>query len=199
MARVRSPRPFTAISAMIQIHESYEGNEVPKWMRSTVERLLKSVPEDLLGGLGTVVLTDSASIGHGKTHRVGGRKYNRSECRGFYHVGTRREVAWIELVTDNMLAGWPRPILALQFARDVVVSETLFHEVGHHLHATVGSRGRSDEGAAEDWRRRLTRGHFRKWYWYLRPLARVTALLLTAVRRLTSQLTERASRAQRDR
>jgi hypothetical protein len=182
-------------SAMIQVHESDEGAEVPNWMRSTVERLLQSVPEDLLGGLGSIVLTDSISIGRGKTHRVGGRKYDRSDCRGFYHAGTRREVAWIELVTDNMLTGWPKPVFAFQFARDVVVSETLFHEVGHHLHATVGSRGRSDEGAAEDWRRRLTRGHFRKRYWYLRPLAQVTAFLLTVVRRLTSQLSRRASRA----
>jgi len=180
---------------MIQVHERSEGNGAPKWMSSTVERLLESVPEDLLGGLGSVVLTTSASIGRGKTHRVGGRKYYRSDCRGFYHAGARGELAWIELVTDNMLAGWPKPVLALQFARDVVVSETLYHEVGHHLHTTVGSRGRSDEAAADDWRRRLTRGHFTKRYWYLRPLARVATLLLTAVRRLTSQLSSRASRA----
>jgi hypothetical protein len=180
---------------MIQVDESYGGAGVPNWMHSPVERLLQPVPEDLLGDLSSVVLTDSISIGRGKTHRVGGRKYDRSDCRGFYHARTRQEGAWIELVTDNMLAGWPKSVLASQFARDVVVSETLFHEVGHHLHVTVGSRGRSDEGAAKDWQRRLTRGHFRKRYWYLRPLARVTALLLPAVRRLTSQLSSRASRA----
>lgn len=78
---------------MTQVRESYEANRAPNWMRSTVERLLESVPEELLGGLGSVVLTDSASIGGGKTHRVGGRKYERNDCRGFYHAGTRREVA----------------------------------------------------------------------------------------------------------
>ena len=180
-------------SAMVKVYESYQGNGAPKWMRSTVERLLQSVPEGLLGSLGTVVLTDSASIGRGKTHRVGGRKYNRSDCLGFYHAATRQEVAWIELVADNMVARWPKPILALPFARDLVVSQTLFHEVGHHLFATVGSRARSDEGAAEDWRLRLSRGYFRKHYWYLRPLVRLATVLIARLRRLTSS--GRASRA----
>src|SRR5436309_14036664 len=133
---------------MIQVHERSEGNGAPKWMSSTVERLLESVPEDLLGGLGSVALTTSASIGRGKTHRVGGRKYYRSDCRGFYHAGARGELAWIELVTDNMLAGCLKPVLALQFTRDVKVSETQYHELGNHLPTTVGSRRRSDAADA---------------------------------------------------
>jgi len=182
---------------MVRVSESYQAEGAPPWMRVTVERLLQSVPEDLLGSLGTVVLTDSASIGGGKTQRLAGRKYNRSECRGFYHAATRQEPAWIELVADNMVARWPKPVLTLRLARDVVVAQTLFHELGHHLSATVGARARSHEAAAEDWRLRLSRGYFRKRYGYLRLPIRVALLLLTPLRGLTSQLSGRASRAAR--
>jgi hypothetical protein len=44
----------------------------------------------------------------------------------------------------------------------------LFHELGHHLDATVGATARAGEGAAEEWRKRFTKAHFRKHYWYLR-------------------------------
>ena len=36
-----------------------------------------------------VVLTDSARIGRGKSHRVRGRKYRRADCLGFYHAARR--------------------------------------------------------------------------------------------------------------
>lgn len=180
---------------MVEIVESYQSYSAPAWLPSTVKRLLHSVPEGLLSGIGTVVLTDSDTIGRGKTHRVGGRKHKRRDARGFYHPGTPREVAWIELIADNIVAGLPKPLLGLQLARDVAVSRTLFHEIGHHLHTTLGSAARSGEATAEDWRRRLSRGHFARHYSYLAPLFRVGAHFLTPLRRLTSQFSGRASRA----
>jgi hypothetical protein len=135
-------------------------------MRSTVERLLQSVRDDRLGRLGTVVLTDSASIGHDKTQRIGGCKCSRNECRGFCHAATRQEPAWIELVVDNMVERWPKPILALPFVRDVVVAQTLFHELGHHLFATVGLTREATRRPLKDWRRRLSREYLSKRYWY---------------------------------
>jgi hypothetical protein len=177
---------------MVEIAEAYQDHVPPKWVRSTVERLLQSVPEEFLTGLGTVVMTDSATIGPGKTRRVGGRKYVRKDCLGFYHHGTRQDVAWIELVADNILARVPRPLLAVQFMRDVVVSWTLYHEIGHHLHATLGSRGRSEEGGAEDWRRRLSRQHFTEHYWYLKPVASGIARAVAVLGRLTSRFSGRA-------
>jgi hypothetical protein len=173
---------------MLEISESYRSSSPPKWMHSTVDRLLSSLPAQFLNGLGTVVLTDSESVGRGRTHRVGGRKYNRRDCRGFYHASTRRETAWIELVADNIVAGVPRSALAVSLVRDLLVSQTLFHEIGHHLDATLGSRVPGSEAAAEDWCRRLSTTYFRTRYWYLTPLFRVAALLWAAIRRLTSRL-----------
>lgn len=180
---------------MVEITETFQDRVPPKWIRPTVERLLQSVPEEFLTGLGTVVLTDSATIGRGKTHRVRGRKYARKDCLGFYHHGTRQDVAWIELVADNMLTRVPSPLFTSQFIRDVVVSWTLYHEIGHHLHATLSSRGRSDEGGAEDWRRHLSRRHFTEHYWYLEPVVRGTTRALAGIRQLTSRFSGRAARA----
>jgi hypothetical protein len=173
---------------MVEISESYRGGGQPNWMRPTVNRLLHSLPPELLAGLGTVVLTDAASIGRGKTHRVRGRKHDRNKCLGFYHRRTLGETAWIELVADNVAAGAPSPLLHLQFFRDMVVSQTLFHEIGHHLDATRGSGAPAGEAAADDWCRRLSRIHFLKRYWYLKPVAKAALWLLTIIRRLTSRL-----------
>jgi len=172
---------------MVEISESYRGSGHRPWMRSTVDRLLHSVPPELLSGLGRVILTDAESIGRGKTRRVRGRKYDRNKCLGFYHPRTRDETAWIELVADNIAPGVPRPLLGLQFIRDMVVSQTLFHEIGHHLDTTVGSGARGGEAAAEDWCRRLSRTHFLKRYWYLKPVAKAGLIFIAVIRRLTSR------------
>jgi hypothetical protein len=138
------------------------------------------------------MLTDTESVGRGKTRRVRGRKYDRNKCLGFYHPRTQSETAWIELVVDNIVAGMPRSVLGLQFIRDMVVSQTLFHEIGHHLDATLGSGARGGEAAAEDWCHRLSRTHFLMRYWYLKPVAKAGLVLLAAIRRLTSRLSDPA-------
>lgn len=155
---------------MLKIYESYKDFTPPLWFRPTVERLLMSLAPEHRGGLQSVVLTNSASIGRGKTRRVAGRKHDRNECRGFYYQAWRGKPAWIQLVTDNVVAGCPASLLRLQLFRDLQVAEVLYHEVGHHLHLTVGSGARGDEEGAEYWRRRLLRIHFRCRYWYLRPV-----------------------------
>jgi hypothetical protein len=169
---------------MIEIHENYKGFVPPPWFRPTVERLLASLGPEHQGGLQSVVLTDGASIGRGKTHRVGGKKYDRKACLGFYHQLWRGEPAWIELVADNILSDYPAPVLWFRVVRDMVVGWTLYHEVGHHMDHTVGSATRGGEDAAEDWRRRLTRIHLRRHYWYLRPFLMALKPLVRLLRRL---------------
>lgn len=127
--------------------------------------------------------SDSASIGRGKTHRVGGRKYHRNNCRGFYNHEWRGQPAWIQLVTDNIVAGYSASLLRLQLFRDHAIAQTLYHEVGHHLHETVGLATRGGEEAAEDWSKRLSKIHIRRRYWYLRPVILVLKTLVRFLRR----------------
>ena len=142
-----------------------------------------SLGAEHLSGLQSISLTDSASIGRGKTRCVGGRKYDRNSCRGLYHHERRGQPAWIQLVADNIVASYPASLLRFQLFRDQAVSDTLYHELGHHRHATVGSATRGGEQAAEDWRKRLLKIHARRQYWYLRPIAPPVTALLRLLRR----------------
>ena len=177
---------------MPDIVESYRAHAAPQWVRESVSRLLNATAPEHVIGLAAIVLTDSASMKRGKTHRVSGRKYTNRECRGFYHPQWRGQEAWIELVVDNMMADFPKPLWRVQFMRDLIVSRTLFHEIGHHVHGTVASAARSSEAAADEWRERLTGLYFRKRYWYLLPLFSVGRLFKT-LRRLTSRASGRAA------
>ena len=169
-----SPLPLAGAS-LPEIVESYRATPGSSWVPGTVSRLLRSIGPEHLHGLATIVLTDSSTLRRGKTNRIRGRKYRTRDCLGFYHRSWRGQPAWIELVVDNIVARYPRPLLALSLVRDMVVSDTLFHEIGHHLHGSVASAARTSEGAANQWRDRLQRVHFRRQYWYLRPLVRLLA------------------------
>jgi hypothetical protein len=58
---------------VIPIYESYEGYRPPHYVYPTVATLLAGVPSQYLSGLRSVVLTNAAAIGRGKTRRVGGK------------------------------------------------------------------------------------------------------------------------------
>jgi hypothetical protein len=101
-------------------------------------------------------------MGRGKTRRVKGRKYNRRDCRGFYHRATKDAPAWIELAVDNILHGTPPFMLRISSVREGLLANTLYHEIGHHLDGVVGAPARTGESAAEAWSTRLVRQHFRQ-------------------------------------
>lgn len=162
---------------VITITEDYGGYVAPRWVRKTVERLLSSIPDEHLTGMSAVVLAD------GSKRRARGRRQGRRRVAiGRYHPRWNGEPAWIELVVDRIVEDLPAPLNRLQFLRDLVVGRVLFHEVGHHLHATRRSVWRAPEPAAEEWRRRLTRIHVRQHYAYLRPILRLLSAITRALR-----------------
>jgi hypothetical protein len=169
------------------IYENYKNYTPPHGVKASVEKLLSGVPKEFLGGLESVILTNSESIGKGTTRRVKGRKYLRKNCRGFYHPHHKGNRPWIEIVIDNTLGDTPALILWVPFIREVMLSETLFHELGHHLDATVGAPAPSGEAAAEAWSKRLFRTYFQRQYWYfLRPLRLIISPFWRAIRKRLS-------------
>lgn len=168
---------------MATIQETYGRYKPPGWVRPTIERLLTGVPAAYLSGLGTIVLTDSSVVGPGKTRRVGGRKYDRRACRGFYYRRHGGTPASIEIIVDNVLAAYPRFASAFAVSRDGVFAGVLFHELGHHLEVTVGAAAPSGEAAAEEWKRRLGRLYFQRRYRWLRPVARILRPVVHRLRR----------------
>jgi hypothetical protein len=169
---------------VVATNENYSHYEAPHWVRPTVERLLSTLePENLLG-LGAIVLTNSSAIRGGKTQRVGGRKYDRRKCRGFYHAQWRGEPAWIELIIDLTMPSLPRPFTWFKFLQDVFIGRALYHELGHHLHAAIGSSARGGEASADDWKRRLIRRHVRTRYPNLRRMVHLLIAIARLIRRL---------------
>ena len=160
------------------IHENYKDYRPPWDARSTIEKLLSVLPTHYLSGLQSVVLTNAASIGRGKTQRIQGKKYLRQSCLGFYHHKRKGEQPWIEIVVDNIISGIPRALMRVPPLRNIVLADTLFHEIGHHLDNTIGAPARSGEAAAEAWQRRLLRSYFRKQYWYLLPVVKIAAFFV---------------------
>jgi hypothetical protein len=161
------------------VYENYKGYMPPRGVKASVEKLLSGVPKESLVGLESIVLTDSGSIGKGMTRRVQGRKYRRQSCAGFYHPRQKGNRPWIQITVDHAFCDTPRMLLCIPIIREGMLSGTLFHELGHHLDATVGAPAPTGEAAAEAWSKRLSKIYFQKRYWYiLRPLS----LLLAPIR-----------------
>jgi hypothetical protein len=176
---------------MIPIREDYDAYSPPRWVRPTVERLLACLSAGHVGGLSAVVLTDAATADARKTRRM--RKNRRGVPLGRYHAAWSGEKAWVEIVVDRIVPTCPRHLVMFQWARDLTLAQVLFHEVGHHLDATVGAPARSGEPAAEAWRRRLTAVHFRRRYWYFRPAVPLLRLFALFARHMARRERGRAA------
>jgi hypothetical protein len=88
-------------------------------------------------------------------------------------------------VADNIVGRYKRPLLDIM--KDVIVGPVLYHEVGHHLHETVGSAARGDEVSADDWSSRLMEVHFRRCYRRLNRFISVLDTLTAPVLRIVSR------------
>ena len=135
------------------------------------------------------MLTNAVAIGKGKTIRVKGRKFVRNQCRGFYHPQSKGQAPWIEIIVDNVLYGdltsasaKDKMLARLPIAQQIVMAQTLYHEIGHHIDKTIGAPAPSGEAAAEAWKERLTVLYLRKHYWYIMPLIRLARPIVKAIR-----------------
>jgi hypothetical protein len=168
----------------VAVREGYRDYVPPVDVRRAVGRLLRGVPKNRLSGLNAVVLSNSGNLNkkvRKANIRQSGRSFKAGTARGQYHAATKSESAWIEMWVDNILAGWPRPVLWFAFTRDAALSGTLYHELGHHIHHTQAPRHLDRETVAETWKARLRKTYFRSHYWYLRPLLFVLWLVLKPV------------------
>jgi hypothetical protein len=168
------------IASMPPVREDYQNYKPPFWVSKTVKQLLSSLSDQHVGGLCAVVLTESAVVRKGRfrPRRIAGRKYATKNWLGFYRRRWQGEPPAIFLIVDNIVAGKPPLCWRLPFSRDVFLGEVLFHEVGHHLNATVGSVAGGEEASAHEWERRLWQIHLRTKYWYLRPLFKPLRLIV---------------------
>jgi hypothetical protein len=171
---------------MVPIREDFQDCIATRWLRPTVERLLRSLSSAHTHELSAILLTNSMRTMRRNRGRSS-RRNRRGTPIGRYHPPCRGERGWVELIVDRIVADMPKPLLQLQLARDLVVARVLYHELGHHLDETVGPAARGGESSAEAWRRRLFRLHARKRYWYLRPFVRPIRALARILNRVASR------------
>jgi hypothetical protein len=107
-----------------------------------------------------------------------GRKVKIVETAGLYHQAWHGNPAWIEIFVDNAvgtpLGGW---LWRRGLFRETDLREVLFHEIGHHIHATVQPEHREREDVADVWKLRLLRNYFRQ----RRPILRKVFLIVRFV------------------
>ena len=165
------------------IREFYNDFVPPHYVRKLVCNLVSSVPTKYLQGLDCIVLTNQS--GHPCRYRLGKvtsrkRRVPQSRVFGRYYRAHHGKPAWIELFVDNLSAGVSlHPFVP--FLRTAVFGHVLFHEIGHHIDATIRPQFREKEDVADGWSRRLLRIYFRKRYRFPRPVSKLIGWMLKAI------------------
>lgn len=167
----------------IIIREFYNDFVPPNYVRKLVANLISSVPAEYLQGLDCVVLTNQS--GHPRRYRLGKvtsrkRRVPQSRVFGRYYRAHHGKRAWIELFVDNLSRAIALHPLT-PFIRTAVFGHVLFHEIGHHIEATIRPEFREKEDAADSWSKKLGRIYFRERYHFPRPVRRVIGWMLKAI------------------
>jgi hypothetical protein len=169
-------------SGKVELREFYNDFAPPPYVYRTVRALLSSVPSKYIQGLDCVVLTNQS--GHPRRHRLGTlpsrkRRLPKSQILGLYHQAHRGSRPWIELYVDKIAPKTFRH-LWIPLLRDGRFGKVLFHEIGHHIHATAVPEHQEKEDVADIWAKKLSKNFARRKYWYLIPIAKPLARLLRA-------------------
>jgi hypothetical protein len=165
------------------VREFYNDFVPPRYVRKLVGGMVSSVPTEYLQGLDCVVLTNQC--GHPRRYRLGKvtsrkRSVPQSRVLGRYHRAHHGKRAWIELFVDNLSAGVSLHSF-VPFVRTAIFGQVLFHEIGHHIDATIRPEFREKEDVADSWSKRLGRIYLRERYRFPRPVAKVIRWMLKAI------------------
>ena len=165
----------------VEIKGAYRDYNPPIDAEEIVRQLLTVIPVKYLRGLDCIVLTNLS--GQPRRKRLGkttrrGRRILQSQVAGLYHGKWKGQPPWIELYVDQILHSLPRWTLWLPFLKDLALAQTLYHELGHHVHLFIRPEYREKEDVADEWGRKLTKELIRRRYRYLIPIARLIRLFV---------------------
>src|SRR5712672_1489706 len=127
------------VDTQVDVREFFLEWTPPFDVKATVSRMLGAVPSRYLVGLRTVVLTNTHALsprrkkGKIPSHK---RRIRADECNGLYHHAFRGDPPWIEIFVDNIFRNAPSFVVRLALFREILLAKTLYHELGHHVHAT---------------------------------------------------------------
>jgi hypothetical protein len=163
-----------------RVVESYSGYAPPFDVKALVEKMASTVPPKFLVGLEEILLTNTAGLprrirrGVTKSRK---KKVRMVKARGLYQPKWNNRPARIEIFVDNTLVGWRKGHFWWLIPRGLDLQDVLFHEIGHHIHATIQPEHREREDVADVWKVRLSRNYLRQRHRLLRGTLRVLRFL----------------------
>ncbi len=162
-----------------QIVLAFQNYTPPFNAEKAIRRMLRDVPAKFLHGLHAIVLTNVSALSRKERDRKtwGRRRVVLGETLGYYSQEWRGNPAHITILVDNLERRWRGGWLRVGFIRDMVLSELLFHELGHHIHRVHRPEYEGKENVADKWSKRLTRKFMSGRYWYLLPIVAPIALI----------------------
>jgi hypothetical protein len=172
----------------VSIIEEYKDYSTTIPVKKIVSRLLNGIPQKYLRRLDYVLLINASRLNHderNKKIKSRGKKVQMQKCQGLYIQPWKGKEAHIELFVDRIISpnGKVDPkiplLLRLLFkiinktniVRDFRFSQTLYHEIGHHIHKTQNPEYKEREDVADVWAEKLIRYYFYHKYWYIFPAA----------------------------
>jgi hypothetical protein len=172
-------------AARPKVIEAYSAYKPFFDVAALAEEMIAFVPARFLAGLSEVVLTNTGNQPRRVRRSVTKsrkRKVRVIEARGLYHRAWHGKPAWIEIYVDNLFqwyeTGIGRWLIRFQYFRETELGDVLFHEIGHHIDATVRPEFREKEDIADDWSTRLRRKWFQERRPWLRRLLRLFVPLM---------------------
>jgi hypothetical protein len=171
----------------IELREFYNDYEAPAYVEKIVRRLLATVPEKYLRGIDAIVLTNQSGRSRKDRRKKvisRKRKVSLSHAFGLYHAAWSGRPPWIELFVDNIVAGFGR-FSWMAIVREACFGHVLFHEIGHHVEATIRPEFREKEDVADDWGKKFMANFFRKKYWFLMPIGKPVGRLLRILAKMS--------------
>lgn len=154
------------------IHEAYRNYAPPVNVAKNIQILLTYVPTKFLSGLGEIVLTNVSGLSRERRRKRTAGGSPIPHVRGLYYEHWNGEPARIEILVDRTLEELPRILRRFGFFQNMVFSEVLYHEIGHHIHTLPQYKFKSSEreAFADKCRERLIGRLCLKRYWYLQPI-----------------------------
>lgn len=172
----------TVVPSCPIISTTFSGYEPPFDPVPIVRRMLESIPEKYLLGLGEVVLTNASGLARKRRRSMSkSRRHKVSviETRGLYHPASNGSRAWVEIFVDNALRGWENGWwLRIPLLREGKIGDVLFHEIGHHIHFSYRPEYREREDVADVWKVRLQKQYAKNRFRWMARLGRLIRPLL---------------------
>jgi len=172
------------LSSKVKIVEDYYNYYPPVHVYRSLKVRVRYVPKEHLRGLHQITLTNSEQLAwvKGKISSEK-RRVRPADCCGLYGGGH------IRLIIDRIFEPYPELLLMVPLLKTCAIGETLYHEIGHHIHdmQVPGFKDRQEQ-VADEWSDKLMRIFLKQRYWYLAGLRLVLKPLLPLLTRIQAKL-----------